>query len=135
MAWRSCLACIALFAALLGAPTPAGARLPLHDRPPAAIQRGQASWYGKPFHGHRTAGGEIFDMNRLTAAHPRLPLGSRVLVTNLNNGRSVEVRVNDRGPVVAGRIIDLSYAAARKLGAVAAGTIPVTLRVLATPTQ
>ena len=70
-------------------------------------------------------------MYRLTAAHRDLPLGTRVLVTNLQNGRSVEVRVNDRGPTVAGRIIDLSYAAAQALGAVATGTIPVSVQVLA----
>jgi len=69
-------------------------------------------------------------MYRLTAAHPALPLGTRVLVTNLQNGRSVEVRVNDRGPHVAGRIIDLSYAAAQALGAVTPGTIPVSVQVL-----
>ncbi len=69
-------------------------------------------------------------MYQLTAAHPTLPLGTRVLVTNLRNGRSVEVRVNDRGPVVDGRIIDLSYAAARELDAVSDGVIPVRLRVL-----
>jgi rare lipoprotein A len=72
-------------------------------------------------------------MNRFTAAHPALPLGTVVLVTNLQNGRSVEVRVNDRGPTVGGRIIDLSYAAARALGAVAAGTVPVSVRVLSGP--
>ena len=72
-------------------------------------------------------------MHRLTAAHPALPLGTRVLVTNLQNGRSVEVRVNDRGPTVAGRIIDLSYAAARAVDAIAAGIIPVSVRVLSTP--
>jgi rare lipoprotein A len=72
-------------------------------------------------------------MYRLTAAHPALPLGTKVLVTNLQNGRSVEVRVNDRGPTVSGRIIDLSYAAARRLGALAAGTIPVSVQVLSTP--
>lgn len=71
-------------------------------------------------------------MHRLTAAHPALPLGTKVLVTNLQNGRSVEVRVNDRGPTVAGRIIDLSYAAAQRLGAIAAGTIPVSVRVVST---
>ena len=69
-------------------------------------------------------------MYRLTAAHPSLPLGTKVLVTNLQNGRSVEVRVNDRGPTVAGRIIDLSYTAAQRLGAIAAGTIPVSVRVV-----
>jgi rare lipoprotein A len=72
-------------------------------------------------------------MYHLTAAHPYLPLGTHVLVTNLRNGRSVEVRVNDRGPTVAGRIIDLSYAAARALGAVGEGVVPVTLRVLSLP--
>ena len=98
-----------------------------------AVQTGEASWYGKAHHGHRTASGEIFDMYRLTAAHPSLPFGSRVRVTNLRNGRSVEVRVNDRGPIAAGRIIDLSYAAARDLVAVADGTIPVRIRLLSVP--
>jgi hypothetical protein len=65
---------------------------------PGAVQAGQASWYGKPHDGHRTASGEVYDMYRLSAAHPELPLGSRVRVTNLNNGRSVDVRVNDRVP-------------------------------------
>ena len=100
---------------------------------PGAVQTGEASWYGKPHHGHRTASGEIFDMYRLTAAHPSLPFGSRVRVTNLRNGRSVEVRVNDRGPIVAGRILDLSYAAAQELVAVSDGTIPVRIRVLSIP--
>jgi 3D (Asp-Asp-Asp) domain-containing protein len=100
---------------------------------PGAVQAGQASWYGKPHDGHRTASGEVYDMYRLSAAHPELPLGSRVRVTNLNNGRSVDVRVNDRGPVIAGRIIDLSYAAAQRLGALRDGTVPVSLRVLSTP--
>jgi peptidoglycan lytic transglycosylase len=104
-------------------------------RPDAASQTGEASWYGEPHHGRRTASGEIFDMHQLTAAHRTLPLGTRVIVTNLRNGRSVEVRVNDRGPHVAGRIIDLSYAAARELGAVGGGTIPVRVRVLSRPSQ
>lgn len=94
------------------------------------VQTGIASWYGKPHHGRLTASGEVYDMNALTAAHPSLPLGSRVLVTNLKNGRSVEVRVNDRGPVVPGRIIDLSYAAARALDAVDDGAFSVRVRVL-----
>jgi rare lipoprotein A len=72
-------------------------------------------------------------MYQLTAAHPTLPLGSRVLVTNLKNGRSVEVRINDRGPLLKGRIIDLSYAAAKELEAVAGGTIPVRLRLISLP--
>ncbi len=97
------------------------------------IQTGYASWYGKPHHGRRTASGEIYDMNQLTAAHPSLSLGTRVLVTNLKNGRSVRVRVNDRGPTVPGRILDLSHAAANELGAVGDGVIPVRIRVLSIP--
>jgi rare lipoprotein A len=98
-------------------------------------QTGEASWYGEPHHGRTTASGETYDMSQLTAAHRTLPLGTRVLVTNLKNGRAVEVRINDRGPSVEGRIIDLSYAAARELGAVSGGTIPVRLRVISQPTQ
>lgn len=77
---------------------------------------GIASYYGKKFHGRKTANGEIFDMYKLTAAHKTLPFGTRVLVTNIKNGRSVTVRINDRGPFVKGRIIDLSYEAARRIG-------------------
>jgi rare lipoprotein A len=77
---------------------------------------GTASWYGEYFQGKETASGEPFDMQALTAAHPTLPLGSFVRVTNLRNGRAVVVRVNDRGPVVEGRIIDVSYNTARVLG-------------------
>lgn len=97
------------------------------------MQTGEASWYGAAHQGQRTASGEPYDMQRLTAAHLTLPLGTHVLVTNLKNGRSVEVRVNDRGPAIAGRIIDLSYAAARALGAVGDGVVPVRLRVLSVP--
>ena len=102
---------------------------------PSGGQTGEASWYGEPHHGRTTASGEIYDMNQLTAAHRTLPLGTRVLVTNLKNGRAVEVRINDRGPSVEGRIIDLSYAAAKELGAVPSGTIPVRIRVISQPTQ
>ena len=91
---------------------------------------GQASWYGHPHHGKPTSSGDIYDMNRLTAAHRTLPLGTRVLVTNLDNGRTVEVLINDRGPFRRGRILDLSYAAARRLGAVGEGVVPVTLKIL-----
>lgn len=86
---------------------------------------GVASWYGSQFHGRRTANGELFDMNRYTAAHPTLPLPSIVRVTNLENGRSIKVRVNDRGPFAKDRIIDMSRAAATKLGFVAQGTTRV----------
>jgi rare lipoprotein A len=79
-------------------------------------QIGMASWYGKQFHGRATASGEDFDMFELTAAHRQLPLGTYVKVTNLRNGKWIVVRVNDRGPFVAGRIMDLSYGAARMIG-------------------
>jgi rare lipoprotein A len=102
---------------------------------PGGGQTGEASWYGEPHHGRTTASGEIYDMNQLTAAHRTLPLGTRVLVTNLKNGRAVEVRINDRGPSVEGRIIDLSFAAAKELGAVPSGTIPVRIRVISQPSQ
>jgi peptidoglycan lytic transglycosylase len=102
---------------------------------PSGGQTGEASWYGEPHHGRTTASGETYDMNQLTAAHRTLPLGTRVLVTNLKNGRAVEVRINDRGPTVEGRIIDLSFAAAKELGAVPSGTIPVRIRVISQPTQ
>ena len=80
-----------------------------------AEETGTASWYGHPYHGRRTASGEVYDMNELTAAHRTLPLGSRLMVTNLDNGQAVEVRINDRGPFVKGRIIDLSKAAASRI--------------------
>lgn len=88
-------------------------------------QRGKASWYGKKFHGRKTANGEIYNMYAMTAAHKTLPLGTYVSVRNLDNDRKIEVRVNDRGPFVRGRIIDLSYTAAKKLGVVGPGTAPV----------
>ena len=96
-----------------------------------AEETGVASWYGHPYHGRRTASGEVYDMNDLTAAHRSLPFGTRLMVTNLDTGQAVEVRVNDRGPLVEGRILDLSYAAARVIGADRLGVIPVRLRILA----
>jgi len=93
-------------------------------------QTGVASWYGDEFQGRPTANGERFDMNLLTAAHPTLPMPSHVRVTNLNNGRSIIVRVNDRGPFARGRIIDLSRAAARELGFERDGTAPVRVQNL-----
>jgi len=94
---------------------------------------GTASWYGDPHHGRETASGEIFDKTKLTAAHRTLPFGTRVAVTNLDNGRTIEVRVNDRGPFVAGRLIDLSESAARSLGAIGVGLMRVRIRVIALP--
>ncbi len=93
------------------------------------IEEGVASWYGKRFHGRLTASGEPFDMQALTAAHPTLPFGTIVRVTNLKNRRTVDVRINDRGPYAKGRIIDLSYAAAKRLEMIDAGAIEVRLEV------
>jgi rare lipoprotein A len=98
--------------------------------PGGNVQKGLASWYGPEFHGKLTSNKEIYDMHDLTAAHPTLPFGTYVKVTNLDNGRSVVVRINDRGPFVKGRIIDLSYAAATKLGMGGAGVVPVVIEVL-----
>jgi rare lipoprotein A len=92
---------------------------------------GQASWYGSRHHGRRTASGERFDQHALTAAHRSLPFGSKVRVTNLSNQRSVVVRINDRGPYARGRIIDLSRAAAERLGMLSRGVAPVRLERLA----
>ena len=99
-----------------------GKRYQVMARADGFKQRGTASWYGKKFHGHRTSNGETYNMFRMTAAHKNLPLPSYVYVTNLDNGRRVIVRVNDRGPFHENRIIDLSYAAAKKLGITAKGT-------------
>lgn len=93
-------------------------------------QTGIASWYGHPFDGRKTASGEIYDMYGPTAAHKILPLGTMVLVRNLRNGKKTVVRINDRGPFVRGRIIDLSYEAARKLGMARRGTAPVKIVAL-----
>ena len=86
------------------------------------VQRGIASWYGKKFHGQRTSSGEIYDMFAMTAAHPTFPIPSYARVTNLKNGKSVVVRINDRGPFHSDRIIDLSYAAAVRIGIAEAGS-------------
>ncbi|WP_232456322.1 septal ring lytic transglycosylase RlpA family protein [Burkholderia ubonensis] len=96
----------------------------------SSIQTGLASWYGRAFQGRRTASGERFDMHALTAAHRTLPLGSRVLVTNLATGKSVMVRINDRGPFVEGRMIDLSFAAAVAIDLPRTGTARVSLERL-----
>ncbi|HUA98748.1 MAG TPA: septal ring lytic transglycosylase RlpA family protein [Terracidiphilus sp.] len=95
------------------------------------ILRGIASWYGAVLNGHRTASGERFNMFAMTACHPTLPFGSVVRVVDLDNQRSVVVRINDRGILFPGRIIDLSYAAAKRLNIVRSGLAPVSLQVLA----
>lgn len=96
-------------------------------------QKGIASWYGKDFHGKKTANGEIYDMYAMTAAHKTLPLGTWVQVCNRTNKKCIQIRINDRGPFVRGRIIDLSYTGAKKLGIVGPGTAPVTLKAIAPP--
>jgi 3D (Asp-Asp-Asp) domain-containing protein len=100
--------------------------IPLSRRPVI----GQASWYGSQFHGLETASGATFDMNAMTAAHRTLPLGTRVLVRNLRNDRSVVVEINDRGPYIDGRDIDLSYGAAQALGMVSPGVVRVEITPL-----
>lgn len=102
-------------------------------RPEGWSRTGTASWYGKPFHGRQTASGEIFDMHALTAAHRTLPFGTVLRVENLENGRAVAVRINDRGPFVRGRILDLSYGAARRLGMDVSGLARVRITVIDQP--
>jgi rare lipoprotein A len=109
---------------LFGASSAAAAERPRGT----AIETGTASWYGAGHQGRRTASGERFDMNGLTAAHPTLPFGTKLLVTNLRTGKSVHVRVNDRGPHATGHIIDLSSKAAERIGLRDAGVAPVALR-------
>jgi rare lipoprotein A len=94
------------------------------------IQTGKGSWYGKKFHGRQTASGEKYNMYALTAAHKKLPFNTMVKVTNLSNNRSVIVRINDRGPYAKGRIIDLSYLGARKLGYINKGVAKLKVEVL-----
>ena len=96
------------------------------------MEQGEASWYGVPFHGRQASNGEIYDMNKLTAAHRTLPFETMVRVTNERNGKSTVVRITDRGPFVNNRIIDLSYAAAREIESIGPGVVPVRLEVLST---
>ena len=102
----------------------------LKPREPAYLEQGMASWYGPGFHGKKTSSREIYDMHDMTAAHRTLPFGTYVIVTNLNNEKTVMVKINDRGPFVEGRVIDLSYAAASALGMVEPGVIPVRIEVI-----
>lgn len=122
-------------ALVIGCSVPASkVRVP---EPPASrlSQTGIASWYGPGFHGKATASGAIYDQNDFTAAHQTLPLGTRVMVTNLENGSSTEVTINDRGPFAKGRIIDLSHSAAQLLNMVGPGTALVRVDVLDSPTR
>jgi rare lipoprotein A len=131
VAWATMAAAVAMVltgcsAALERGPVGSGAA-PLRKPGRSELGRGMASWYGPGFHGKRTASGERFDMNDLTAAHRTLPFGTRLRVRNMVNGREVVVRINDRGPRVRGRVIDLSKAAAAALELLQAGEAPVTL--------
>ena len=122
---------------LLASCTPAVqvAQQPVGASAQAAVSDGVASWYGPGFAGRRTANGEIFDPTQLTAAHKTLPFGTQVKVTNLNNSLSVVVRINDRGPFKPGRVIDLSQAAAERIGMIGSGTAPVRLELITSEGQ
>ncbi len=98
-------------------------------------ETGEASWYGEEFQGNETANGEIYDLNGLTAAHPYLPFGTTVRVTNLSNRKRILLRINDRGPYVGRRLIDVSWAAAKRLGFIDSGTTPVRVEVVARPSS
>lgn len=108
-------------------PLAAAASVPARPR---TVQIGRASWYGQAHQGKMTASGEVYNQYDLTAAHPSLPLGSRAVVTNLDNGKTVEVRINDRGPFVKGRVIDLSRGAAQTIGLLKPGTARVRVKTL-----
>jgi rare lipoprotein A len=110
-------------------PTPAPSRAPKLGH----TETGVASWYGHPYHGRRAANGEIYDMEKLTAAHRTLPFDTWLRVVNLDNSKTVEVRITDRGPFVEGRIIDLSHAAARAIEMIGPGTARVRIEVIRTP--
>lgn len=131
VARRVCVAAILVVVATGCArprPFPAGTRAPIGYE-----ETGPASWYGNPYHGRRAASGEVYDMNQMSAAHRTLPFDTWLVVENLDNGRTAEVRINDRGPFVGDRILDLSYAAARVLGSTGPGVIKVRLHVIAGP--
>lgn len=118
------------------APSPDGPSAPAPRPGPettAFVEEGQGSWYGDPYHGQRAASGEIFDKTKLTAAHRTLAFDTWVRVENLMNGRTVDVRINDRGPFVSGRIIDVSEAAARQLELIGPGVARVRVTVLKSP--
>lgn len=149
ISWRSAvfgLVVFLVFATLAGTVNGARARLRPPTQSPYVInnkkyypiptargfrEKGIASWYGPTFHGRKTSNGEVYNMYSMTAAHKILPMNTMLLVRNMENGREIVVRVNDRGPFIRGRVIDLSYSAAHKLGVVANGTARVELIALA----
>jgi rare lipoprotein A len=120
------------FSTVTGCARKTSAHVPSSVKPApiGETETGIASWYGVPYNGRRSANGEVYDMEKLTAAHRSLPFDTWVEVTNLANQKSVDVRITDRGPFVKGRIIDLSLAAAREIDMVAAGTVRVKIKVI-----
>src|SRR5262249_22318315 len=136
--WLARSRCVVFLAVAVAAGSAcAGRRAPVRPSVPAAsaarapgVETGLASWYGHPHNGRATASGEVYDMEKLTAAHRTLPFGTRVRVTAVQSGRSVEVRINDRGPFVEDRILDVSRAAARRLGLIGPGKALVRLEVI-----
>ncbi|MSO19911.1 MAG: septal ring lytic transglycosylase RlpA family protein [Acidobacteria bacterium] len=137
--WILCVCLTALLTSACGKKrTQASAPRSIPARPggsavkPGTSEVGMASWYGHPYHGRRAANGEVYDMRKLTAAHRTLPFDTMVNVRNLDNQREVQVRINDRGPFVGGRIIDLSEAAAQQIAMIGPGTAKVSIEVLST---
>ncbi len=139
---KTVLAVVLMLLALSGCHKKHARRLPAPPPPPAATaamaipgyaETGVASWYGHPYHGRPAADGEIYDMEKLVAAHRTLPFNTWVRVVNLNNSRTVEVRIIDRGPFIDGRIIDLSHAAAKLIGMEISGTATVRMEVIRAP--
>jgi rare lipoprotein A len=136
--FHAAAALIAASLAVAGCGRRVTAHVPIAPPPPAPTgwtETGIASWYGIPYDGRRTSSGEIFDMHALTAAHRTLPFNTWLEVTDLQSGKRVNVRINDRGPFVDGRIIDLSMGAADQLGMVRAGLAKVRLKVIKPPVQ
>lgn len=123
---------VATVAMVTGCARKSALRVPVSAQP-GAVETGIASWYGAPYHGRPTSSGEIYDQEQLTAAHRSLPFGTWVEVSDLDNGKQVQVRINDRGPFVDGRIIDLSLAAARAIDMVGPGTARVRLKIIEAP--
>ena len=128
------LSCVAVLVTASGCahrqPQPPIAAQEIKPAQPGTVEKGIASWYGEPYHGRQTASGEIYDMHQLTAAHRTLPFGTVVRVTRRDTGASVKLRINDRGPFIEGRIIDLSFAGAQRIGLDVDGVAPVKVEVL-----
>lgn len=127
---RTIIAILLLSVVLTGCFTPSVHHRTVRRKPDYGYQVGEASWYGPKFNGRKTSSGDVYDMYNLTAAHPSLPFDTVVRVTSFRNGRSVVVRINDRGPFLKGRIIDLSYAAAARLGMLGEGVTKVRVDIL-----